>query len=153
MRHISEHHFGHRLLSTLKRRALRVGCVCVRRVGSRERGSCSGVGCPIRNGFVHWAKTCSMIFQGSFNILYVLVHWSSEWLPLQYDFCTLRHQNRISWQRYIVPTIAVGPVYIHFPIRIFYFRGCPSSVLWGGPRLDIAPPSHRRVILAPQSVN
>ena len=27
LKHISEHHFGHRLLSTLKRRALRVGCI------------------------------------------------------------------------------------------------------------------------------
>ena len=43
---------------------------------------------------------------------------------------------------------ALRPVYIKVAIRIFYFRGCPSSVLWGGPRLDIAPPPHRRVILA-----
>ena len=58
-------------------------------------------------------------------------------------------RNRISCKRSLVWAIAVGPVYIKFAIRIFYFRGCPSSVLWGGPRLDIAPPPHRRVILAP----
>ena len=43
---------------------------------------------------------------------------------------------------------ALRPVYIKLTTRIFCFRGCPSSVLWGGPRLDIAPPPHRRVILA-----
>ena len=48
---------------------------------------------------------------------------------------------------------ALRPVYIKFAIRIFCFRGCPSSVLWGGPWLDIAPPSHRRVILAPREAN
>ena len=46
------------------------------------------------------------------------------------------------------PTFALRPVYINATIRILCFRGCPSSVLWGGPRLDIAPPPHRRVILA-----
>ena len=48
---------------------------------------------------------------------------------------------------------ALRPVDIKFAIRIFCFRGCPSSVLWGGPRPDIAPPPHHRRYLSTANTN
>ena len=48
------------------------------------------------------------------------------------------------------------PVHIEFAIRILCFRGSPSTVLWGGPLLDIAappqPPSRRESSLISNGV-